>query len=297
MDWERLLNIDLFGNQTGGVLLHQFDYFDRSDGEGGRWWELSSASPQWSDRVSASLVNAGMDWTLAPSAPPPPAFWGQHAQQNGRSHATPIIPTFSDALAGLVLSPALLSPALLSPNHACAANASGGWPRGGLLCSYSKDSGSDQRTCNPPGVTVSCRPGCTWGERAQWCTATSRDYPCAWPAGDLSLMLETHRHNAQWAASDPTTRYNEVVLDICAFTAGLPGSILAVFYIARADEQCQSSNHWVRSRDRCEPHARRVHTALLRHFALSAAQLPLVRLDLTDWVSPFVCGSCAPRAE
>ena len=82
-----------------------------------------------------------------------------------------------------------------------------------------------------------------------------------------------------------------MVIDQASYTSHLPGSILAVFFIAGAHD-CRSSNHWVRSRDRCEAYARRAHAGILSHFGLAASDLPLMRLDLHDWQTPFRCVLC-----
>lgn len=106
-------------------------------------------------------------------------------------------------------------------------------------------------------------------------------------------MLETQRRDAERFANDPSRTYNEVVIEQAAFVRDLPGSIVAVVYVADA-EACVSTNHWVRSRARCgRGYARRVHESILRDFGLRPAELPLMRLDLSDWRWPFTCDTCS----
>ena len=71
----------------------------------------------------------------------------------------------------------------------------------------------------------------------------------------------------------------------------MPGSIEAVFYI-RGATSCQSSNGaagqiaW-ETHGQCKQYALAAHRAILSYFGLSPRQLPLLRLDLTNFARPF----------
>jgi len=235
--------------------VHQFDSVDVTNAQWGEPWKLSQGEGSWGvkDRISATLVSRRMNW--------------------GRGANAGRMPTFSDTFGGFVLSPALLS------------------GDGGLLCSYDHDGGTMQRKCNPVGVSSRCIPGC-YREGVNggsvWCRRGWTEWPCAFRPGDLSLMLETQRNNAKWKAGDPQQWYNELILSERSYSRALPSSIQAVFYI-RA-RTCHSEN-WAAQGDKCESYARAMHARLTRHFGLTAEQLPLLRLDLRDFDTPFSADS------
>ena len=69
--------------------------------------------------------------------------------------------------------------------------------------------------------------------------------------------------------------YNEVILDSAAWANSLPHVIEAVFFIGG-------------STPGAEHQAREAQSRLVRFFNLTAAQMPLLRLDVRDFASPFV---------
>ena len=247
-----------FEDLESGVLIHQFDAFDSSDPDH-EPWKLGRIRKQMSDRISATLINRGMEW-------------GQQDTE---------VPLYSNVFSGYVLSPSLLDV-----------------EGGGILCAYDSDGGTDKRTCDPPGVHDKCIPGCNQRDHVnsqpQWCTPTKSGWPCAWQPDQLPAMLHSQRQ--RWKSMDgnanPTLeRYNEVVLSSTVYHADLPSNIEAVFYIASSGQQsCTSTNHWLHGvHGFCEQYARRAHLKLLAHFGLSADELPLLRLNPTKWASnaPF----------
>ena len=85
--------------------------------------------------------------------------------------------------------------------------------------------------------------------------------------------------------------YNEIILDDAHFTEKLPDSIRAVFYLPKS---CWDINDG----PKCEEYARIAHRNMLRHFALTEAQLPLLRFEPLDWSHPFeFAPNCDPRAD
>ena len=93
---------------------------------------------------------------------------------------------------------------------------------------------------------------------------------------------------------DPTTRYNEVVLDATAFNNNLPDAVEAIFFIGiGSNMHCESSNHWANVRagqmtNHCESYARVAHEHFLQRFGLDPEQVPLLRLDVdTRTTEPF----------
>ena len=97
---------------------------------------------------------------------------------------------------------------------------------------------------------------------------------CAWKPAGLEKMMELqHQANS----------YNEVVLSTKAYDAGLPGTLEAVFFLST--DECHNL-------DTCEPKARKVHADFLAKFKVSAAQVPLLSLNVSDAKLPFSCAAC-----
>lgn len=249
------------------MLFHQFDGYD----DGQQWWK-----PPWeqctrgqcyrsSDRLSAMLVSQSM------AADPSGA-----------------LPLYSTSLSGLILSPRR------EHNH--------------LLCSYPYDAGTAERNCWPLGDSDWCSPGCTpkdgawgWHTGGEWWCNQRRGWPCAWPPDALSSMLEVWgriRANPWRTAEADVPRefvpfygqkfYNEIVLEFAPFSANMPRSVEAIFYI---EGECDDARPqpWLggRAQPKCEEYARWVHQTLQETWPSEGAQIPLLRLDLYDRANPF----------
>ena len=68
-----------------------------------------------------------------------------------------------------------------------------------ILCSYNYDGGTMSITCDPPGPSDTCIPGC-WNQGHNWCTQ-AHPFQCAWRPTELQSMLE--------GALEGDLRYNE----------------------------------------------------------------------------------------
>lgn len=183
-----------------------------------------------------------------------------------------------------------------------------------LLCSYARDAGTVHQFCSPAGVSNSCIPGCVREPNGvaaaasrSWCDElpASPRVPslnhlqrgCAsgpWRAASLAAMMASHEQRARVELSSfrnctycctPCNRsprcdwcdlYNELVLDTAVWTARLPQTIEAVFFIGGLPK--------------LERRARDVHCRLLRSFAhtgLNATIVPLVILNVSELEAPF----------
>ena len=242
-----------------GVLLHQFVEYDNALAP----WQLSAHHPTFSDRISTTLINSAM-----------------------RCRLNSTIPTYSNVLAGLVLSPALI--------------------KSSLQCAYSRDGGTEMRVCNRQPLPAQlrqakalprCVPGCySHTGKPIWCSKI-RDRECAWPADMLLTALTEQRKACRTHSRDPGKNYNELVLAPHAFNSTLPKAIEAVFFIRQNGSACLSTNPWVRAGDRCEKYARLVHARILRRFRIRPEKLPLLRLDLRSWSKPFRTVSSKPPSS
>ena len=147
---------------------------------------------------------------------------------------------FSDRAPGFVLHPGLVS----------------------INCAYPKDGATMHQTCEPPGRSEGCVPGCAaWGD--------------GWPASKLGEMLQQQlEHPAPWSGScgeGGGCRHNEIVLDAASWVQGLPKTIQAIFFPSGAAE-------W---------EARRMRERFLDAFGLAGSELPIFRLDLSNLQAPF----------
>jgi len=140
-----------------------------------------------------------------------------------------------------------------------------------LLCGYGGDGGSRGRTCNPPGETASCKPGCMMSGANDWCDPSSidsGDYWCdgrPWRPSDLGSMLAAHRGSSS---------YNEVVVEAKTFNDALPWSVEAIITSPG------------------DPTTLEMHARFLQTYGITAADVPLVTFhkELVD--RPFVCAVC-----
>ena len=65
-----------------------------------------------------------------------------------------------------------------------------------VLCSYHGDGHSMAKSCDRPGVSKDCVPGCGGGyeqcevvEKTSWCTCPQGDFLCAWRPNELEQMM------------------------------------------------------------------------------------------------------------
>lgn len=186
--------------------------------------------------------------------------------QNARLSAQhDFIPMYSDVTAGVIFN----------PDHVH------------VLCSYDTDGGSMHVTCEPPGVSDQCTPGCSDQPRGP--READRVY---WGEGALGEMLDAQLERGR---SGPLHRYNEVVLDAFHLRGHLAHAIEAIFFTgAESSEHCVSTNQWANvvgdgRLNHCERYARVAHEHLLRRLRVTAEELPLLRLDVraTGSLPPF----------
>lgn len=140
-----------------------------------------------------------------------------------------------------------------------------------LLCGYGGDGGSRGRTCQPPGETASCKPGCMMVGVNDWCEPSGinfDDYWCdgrPWRPSDLGSMLAAHRRSYT---------YNEIVVDAKTYNDELPWSVEAIITSPG------------------DPGTLQMHSRFLQTYGITAADVPLVTFhkELSD--RPFVCEIC-----
>ena len=93
-------------------------------------------------------------------------------------------------------------------------------------------------------------------------------WECSFPPDLLWAMLRTQEAGA--SKRKPSNRYNEVMVDTKAYVDQLPRSLEAIVASSRADGA-----------------ARAAHARILREHGLSAAELPLLLLQLSNRTAPF----------
>jgi len=116
---------------------------------------------------------------------------------------------------------------------------------------------------------------------------------CAFNPTGLERMMQVQQalrergYKPAFKAWDDHKFYNEVIIDDITFVTSLPHSISAVFYLPAACDDIYDG-------PKCESYARGAHRNMLRHFALTEQQLPLVQFDYMNWARPF---SAAPNCD
>ena len=269
-----------------GVVIHALN--EQLGVEPSPW--LSSDRLSWppSDRVSASIMNARLPFIY--QGGPCTTIVGaktivcpQH-----RMRARPLTP-------GFVLRPSVVKRA--------------------LLCAYEHDGGSDKYQCprnwRAAASPNKCKPGCV--------SETSPGPHGSVVGLNLSQAMFLHEERvARLSATLPSDEeasslerarlviqrqlrpYNELVIAADTYNSLLPGAIEAVYmlphttttdgFIAKVKLWYEHHNEtaWpFRSAENEEKLARSVHAQLLRHFNLTAQQLPLLKLNISDRVAPF----------
>ena len=175
------------------------------------------------------------------------------------------IPIYSFDLGGFVLSPT----------------------NNNFLCGYPMDVGSLTRTCNPQGVTDWCIPGCTpYPGHSTWCDLNHDQWPCAYRPESLTRIMtlrdgmaaqKTKPQHKMW---DDGKYYDELIFESAAYMRELPKSVEAIFYTTGT---CGD----VYDGPKCAQYARAAHGNFLRHFGLTAKDVPLLKFDLFNWQQPF----------
>ena len=191
-----------------------------------------------------------------------------------------------------------------------------------LLCAYGHDGSTDGMNCQAGDWRAShkCTPGCP----SQ--TNPGRDGSVVGP--NLSQAMFVHEERvARLAASMPSDeraspaaslerarlvmqqqhdQYNELVLAADTCNSLLPGTIEAVYMLphttitdamlatAKRAREIRNETVWPPPypEENDERLARLVHAQLLHHFDLTAQQLPLLELNISDRAAPFCL---APR--
>mmetsp|Transcript_21938 Transcript_21938/g.54680 ORF Transcript_21938/g.54680 Transcript_21938/m.54680 type:complete len:194 (+) Transcript_21938:269-850(+) len=129
-----------------------------------------------------------------------------------------------------------------------------------FLCAWAVDAGTMSRTCNPPGPSAFCIPGCSGHEG--WCEDNRNSNYCPWRPNHIREMVEQ-----QLATPGAADRYNEVIIDAAVWERNMPLSVEGVYYT---------------NDDRT---ARAVHRKLAEHFP--DENIPLLRVDLFRSRDPF----------
>lgn len=140
-----------------------------------------------------------------------------------------------------------------------------------LLCGYGGDGGSRGRTCQPPGETASCKPGCMMSGANDWCDPSGISFDDCWCDGrpwrpaDLGSMLAAHRHSFT---------YNEIVIDAKTFNDEMPWSVEAIITSPG------------------DPTTLEMYAKFLQMYGITAADVPLVTFHKELAERPFVCEIC-----
>ena len=270
-----------------GVVIHALN--EQLGVDPSPW--LSSDRLSWppSDRVSASIMNARLPFIYQGG----PYHRGRKDHRMPMWRARPLTP-------GFVLRPSVVKRA--------------------LLCAYERDGGSDKYQCprnwRAAASPNKCKPGClsetkpgphgsVLGLNLSQAMFLHEERVARLSARLLSDEEASSLERARLAIQRQLRQYNELVLAADTYNSLLPGAIEAVYmllhttttdgFIAEAKLWYEHRNQTVwpfRSAENEEELARSVHAQLLRHFNLTAQQLPLLKLNISDRVAPF---RLAPR--
>ena len=133
-----------------------------------------------------------------------------------------------------------------------------------VLCIYGGDGGTRGKTCNPPGATDSCIPGCVASSRDEWCDGHgARNSWCdgkPWRPSQLGTFLQL---------DGGMTTYNEAIIDGFYWNANLPHSIEALI---------GSPN---------DPGAVKLHERFLSTYRLTKNDVPLLIFEKERGNCPF----------
>ena len=163
--------------------------------------------------------------------------------------------------------------------------------REAAMCAFPEDVSSVNRTCDPPGRSKSCVPGCvapgdpawTWCQPSAPYRGAARGNPqsCAWRADQLEHVMRLHESRKDAASFRACSccswpkcpLYNEVLLDASIWEARLPATIEAICFPAGSRQ--------------AEADARQVHALFSAQFPQVGSSVPLLRLDANNLEQPF----------
>ena len=184
-----------------------------------------------------------------------------------------------------------------------------------LLCAYEGDGGSNKYQCprnwRAAASPNKCKPGClsetkpgphgsVVGLNLSQAMFLHEERVARLSARLLSDEEASSLERARLVIQRQLRPYNELVIAADTYNSLLPGAIEAVYmlphtsttdgFIAKVKLWYEHHNEtaWpFRSAENEEKLARSVHAQLLRHFNLTAQQLPLLKLNISDRVAPF----------
>ena len=236
-----------------------------------RQYALSKPSNNWTD---AGVLAHVLDWV------PPQKPWLPCSSDGSQPWCT----NWSDWI-----STSMISPAKCTSNKCLYGGGGTRSPYGGLiystdalhdavLCAWAGDGDTSDRLCSPPGNSSSCIPGC-YGLKSSpdkgkpiWCSTPPTTNFCPHRPSQLSAMMK------MWISVGGP--FNEVVIDAAIFRARVPQAIEMFFIPVECSDECKA---------KVQSYVSTTRSAL----SMSAAQLPLVSLDLSNQTAPFTCVSCA----
>ena len=243
--------------EAAGVLLHQFDGYEALREQwlpcdmGGHRRRAEDGYEQPAEMDNSSSRSRGRRLCDAFQA----SRWSASIITNQ------LRGVYSSCHGGLVLSPRAAAPA--------------------LLCAYARDGSTQGKGCaagtvGTAGDSAAVSGGCIVG-CSPWCESMRDGHAaepngCCWRAPQqLDQMLTEHSQRS-------SDRYNEVLLSAHALAASLPAVVEAIFFTATCTPRTkQSANAKLEAR-RESAHA--AHVAFLARYDLTAADVPLVVMDL-----------------
>jgi hypothetical protein len=245
----------------------RFDVLDDAHPTHGSPWRVNG------DRMSASIVNRGM--------------------QANAECATHALELASSELASSEVRRGRQANRVRSPVRA----------RSGTLPVYSRSlagtilsATANQMTCGFPfdmgTLGKESPPGCGNGGVVEWCPfGGDPDSTCAYSADRLADLIRA-RNEVRRRGYKPWNKffdngkfYNELVFSPWVYSANLPRSIEAVFYMDPGD--CSDVAIDYGEHRACTEYAIAAHANMLAHFGLTDRELPLLRLNIWDHEYPF----------
>lgn len=110
----------------------------------------------------------------------------------------------------------------------------------------------------------------------------------AWAPQDMQTLLQLHKdHGVPWKAPSFHSGYNEVVCNSHNHNDRLPHSVSAFFH---------PRGHTAESKvDGITYNVAQAHRDFLSRYGLTAAQVPLLSFDPSDWDAPFAISDASLR--
>lgn len=151
-----------------------------------------------------------------------------------------------------------------------------------VRCSFPEDGGTMSRICGPNETSpTDCLQGCysiaSGGRQCVTKTEAANKQNCYAGGALMAMMAQCEKFalgsfdNNNGCRQGNGCRYNEIILEKAPWADAQPHATEAIFYPVGGDAA----------------NARRVHRAFLKHYGLSAKQVPLVRLNLDHIDAPF----------